>query len=223
MSTDDLEHEPVVGLPKELPAGEAILWQGSPDWWSLARHTFKIRWLAAYLLAMTALRVVFAAEEGSGALTSVITMLVAFVACIGLVAGFAFLHANATVYTITTKRVVMRFGIALPTAWNLPYRRLAAADLDLRDSGDGDILLQVTAPDRVRWVLFWPHAKGLVTTRPVLRSLKNADKVASTLHDAVSGWAARESGALVEAEEVGALPAPSRVPPSPDLSPAPSR
>ena len=34
------EFEPVHGLPEKLPAGEKILWQGSPDWKTLANEAF---------------------------------------------------------------------------------------------------------------------------------------------------------------------------------------
>jgi len=33
----EYEYEPVPGLPQRLPQGERILWQGAPDWQTLAR------------------------------------------------------------------------------------------------------------------------------------------------------------------------------------------
>ena len=32
----DYEFEPVPGLPEELPPGEMLLWQGAPDWKTIA-------------------------------------------------------------------------------------------------------------------------------------------------------------------------------------------
>lgn len=46
------ETEPVRGLPQRLPAGEALLWQGSPLAWSLARRGFHVVDLAIYFLLL---------------------------------------------------------------------------------------------------------------------------------------------------------------------------
>ncbi len=40
--------EPIRGLPGHLPAGEHILWQGSPDWRTLSRSALKAHWVAVY-------------------------------------------------------------------------------------------------------------------------------------------------------------------------------
>ena len=48
---------------------------------------------------------------------------------VGLPALLAWLYARTTVYTITNRRVVMRFGVALPMSLNLPFRMVAAAGL----------------------------------------------------------------------------------------------
>ena len=53
---DDYAVEPIRGLPENLPPNEAILWQGAPDVWEMAKHVFHIRLVAAYLLCLTAWR-----------------------------------------------------------------------------------------------------------------------------------------------------------------------
>ena len=37
------DHEPIPGLPAPLPANEEILWQGAPDWKTLARRAMRVR------------------------------------------------------------------------------------------------------------------------------------------------------------------------------------
>ena len=44
---------------------------------------------------------------------------------IGIALVFAWASARTTVYTITNRRVVMRFGIALPMTLNLPFTLIA--------------------------------------------------------------------------------------------------
>jgi hypothetical protein len=199
MSHSD-EMEPVYGLPAELPNGERILWQGAPKWRSLAKAAMKIHWLAVYFAVLVVARLLLALGGGElgSASFQLLQMIGLFLLCLGLVALFAWLHARATVYTITTRRVVMRFGVVLPMAWNLPFKRLAAADLVVRDDDDGDIALELKKGERVRRIYFWPHvARGhYFKPRPALRAIAEPNAVARCLKEAVMRYAAEQSVAI---------------------------
>lgn len=200
MSHSD-EMEPVYGLPAELPNGERILWQGSPKWRSLAKAAMKIHWLGVYFAALVVVRLALAFRGGElgSASFELVQMIGLFSLCLGLVALFAWLHARATVYTITTRRVVMRFGAVFSMAWNLPFKRLAAADLVVRDDDDGDIALELTKGERVRRIYFWPHvAPGhyFKPARPALRAIAEPKAVARCLKQAVMRYAAEQSVAI---------------------------
>ena len=199
MSHSD-EMEPVYGLPAELPNGERILWQGAPNWRSLAKAAMKIHWLGAYFAALVVARLLLAFREGElrSASFDLLQMIGLFLLCLGLVALFAWLHARATVYTITTHRVVMRFGVVLPMTWNLPFKRLAAADLVVRDDDDGDIALELTKGERAQRIYFWPHvAPGhYFKPRPALRAIAEPNAVARCLKEAVMRYAAEQSVAI---------------------------
>ena len=191
MSAAELEGEPILGLPERLPDGERILWQGKPEWRRLARHAFKTRWLALYFGSMVAFRAALLAGNGRlvDELASLALMTLLFAAGLGIVTAIAWLHAQATVYTLTNRRVVMRFGVALSMSWNLPFRQLGSADLALHGEGDGDVVLRLAKRDRVRWVFFWPHVVGALRPSPALRGLSEPETVASALAAAVNAWA----------------------------------
>jgi hypothetical protein len=126
------------------------------------------------------------------------------VTCLGVLAAVAWLNAGAALYTITTRRVVLRIGVALPMTWNLPFKRLASADLKVRKEGDGDIVLGLKAPDRIAWLQLWPHAQPwrLANARPTLRTIAEPAHVASLLAEAVRAWAASDlAPVLVSARE----------------------
>ncbi|WP_232824387.1 hypothetical protein [Blastomonas sp. UPD001] len=53
----EYDEEPVRGLPGELPQGETLLWQGSPDWRLLARSAFFTRIVGLYFAALVALAI----------------------------------------------------------------------------------------------------------------------------------------------------------------------
>lgn len=193
--SSEIEFEPIPGLPHELPPGERLLWQGRPQWRGLARYTFRVPWLAAYFGLFIAARGGFALQDGQGLAGALLTSLLVLplaVLCLGVLSLLAWLNARATIYTITTRRVVMRFGVAFPMTFNLPFKRLAAANLNLRKSGDGDIALQLAGPDRIAWLHLWPHARPwrLAKAQPMLRAIPQAAAVAELLAAAVQAWSA---------------------------------
>lgn len=181
-------HEPVPGLPEALPQGEELRWQGSPNWRSLARHAFHVRKVAAYFAVILVWRLAEAAGDGlrGAELFTAATWPVAFgVVAIGGLMLLAWLNARATRYTITNRRVVMRFGVALPIAMNLPLKTVEAAAL--RRSGEhvGSIPLQLVPGTRVSYLVTWPHVRPWCFSRPqpMLREIDDVDAVARILAD----------------------------------------
>lgn len=184
------EFEPVRGLPGELPKGETMLWQGAPDWWALAQRAFHMRTVAVYFGLLMAWRGGAAAMDGAdtvGALQSALGLLPVAVVSLGLLAGLAWLTARTTVYTITTKRIVLRFGFALPKAINIPFTIVETATLKTNGDGSGDLGLTLTSPNKVAYLLIWPHARPWKVTRPQpsLRAIPNASAVAVQLMHAL--------------------------------------
>jgi len=181
-------HEPIPGLPEELPQGEELRWQGSPNWRSLARHAFHVRKVAIYFAVILVWRLIEAAGDGlrGAELFAAATWPAAFgVVAIGGLMLLAWLNARSTRYTITNRRVVMRFGVALPIAMNLPLKRIEAAAL--RRSGEhvGSIPLQLVPGTRVSYLVTWPHVRPWCFSRPqpMLREIDDVDAVARILAD----------------------------------------
>ena len=184
--SDDFDGEPIPGLPQRPPAGERILWQGSPDWRATALRTFNLGWVAIYFAALLAWGVVDAMMGGAGplaAITSLAYLLpvtLILVAVLGIVSRVV---ARTTIYTITTQRVVMRFGIALPMAVNFPFRLVAGAAIKAWPDGTGNIPLQLRKGARVGYVVMWPHVRPwhLASPQPMLRGVTDVQKVAAIL------------------------------------------
>jgi hypothetical protein len=184
------DFEPVRGLPGVLPDGETILWQGEPRWFDLATEAFHIRAVAAYFGAMLSWRTVDAIVHGQAASTAVMaTLSVAPLAAagVGLLAGMAWLNSRTTVYTITNKRVVLRFGAAVSKAINIPFTIIESAALKVAQNGAGDLALTLKAPNRLALLHIWPHARPwrLGTPQPTLRALPNASAAAAVLASAM--------------------------------------
>lgn len=182
---------PVPGLPEALPEGERLLWQGSPDWREMARRVFHVRKVALYFALLVAWRLGAAIYDGqalTAAVLSGIWLVTLATVAIGLLAGIAWLIGRSTIYTITSERVAMQFGVAIPMALNLPFKKIESAALRSYDKGCGDIPLTLSAQDRVAYVHIWPHARPrhLSQPQPMLRCIPDAAVAARILADALA-------------------------------------
>ena len=191
---DDFDFEPVRGLPQVLPPGERMLWQGAPRWQDLAVHAFHARKVIWYFAALAAVQAGFrlgAGEDLAVALAPFQWLLAMGLVAAAMLTGLAYLSARTTVYTVTSKRLVMRIGMALPVSLNLPFAQIDGASLRLFRNGSGDIPLKVTAKERVAYLLLWPHARPFhfAHPQPALRCIADADKVAGPLASALAGTA----------------------------------
>jgi hypothetical protein len=187
---DDFAFEKIRGLPADLPAGEKLLWQGSPKWQSLALNTYYVRWVAIYFAALVLWRV--GVGMGSGLTLSGVALSCVWIAALGCIAsgvlsGLAYLSARTTVYSITSRRVLLRHGIAVPMTMNIPFDLLDSADLRVRRDGTGDLSVSLLRGQRVAYLITWPHlSPGYVTSpRPSFRSIPDPKKAAEILRTAM--------------------------------------
>ena len=190
----EYEHEPVPGLPQELPDGEEMLWQGSPRWQSPAVHVFHARKVAVYFGLLALWRVASGLHDGQAFAeyaNSLAMLLVVGTAGVGMLTLLAWLNGRATIYTITNRRLVLRIGVALPMMVNLPFRVVDSAALRTFRDASGDIPLTLDAATRVGYLNLWPHVRPWQIKRPqpALRAVPDAAGVARILSAALAGTA----------------------------------
>jgi hypothetical protein len=185
---DDFAFDALPGLPERPPQGEMILWQGRPDPWALARDAFRIRWFASYFAVIVLWRAGGAWADGGLSLALAMGLPYIALGALGLsiIYGLAWVQARTTTYTLTTARVVLRIGAALPVTFNLPFAQVGAASLDLRRDGTGTIALDTTGETRISVLVAWPHLRPghFSKTQPALRSIPDAARIARMLADA---------------------------------------
>ena len=186
------ENEPVPGLPASLPAGERILWQGSPRFAAMATQAFHVRKVAVYFALLIGVRGALALADGMSpvaALGHALWLLPLAAGGIGLLMLLAWLVGRSTLYTITTKRVVLRYGVALPMSINVPFAIIESAGLRVRDDGTGELTLALGGADRIAYLHLWPHARpwALKQPQPMLRGIEQPQAVAALLAAALAG------------------------------------
>jgi Bacterial PH domain len=179
----DFDFERTDGLPGPLPEGERILWQGKPQWLSLAVHAFHVRKIAIYFAGLAVAQAIFRWADG-GSLSqqgaALLWLVPMGLAAVAILAGLAWLSARTTVYTLTTRRIVLKVGMALSVSINIPFKQIDGASLGLTGSGHGDLCFRPARGNRLAYLLLWPHAKPWHFARPepAFRAIANVDAVA---------------------------------------------
>ncbi len=186
--------DPNRGLPEPLPPGETILWQDAPQWTSLAVRALHMRKIALYFGALLIWRAAAAVAEGDSfenAVVSALAIAPIALAGIALLVLFAWLIGRTTVYTITSQRIVIHFGVALPMSVNVPFAIVGSAALKIYADGTGDIPLVLSGEKKMPYVLLWPHARPwrLSQVEPMLRTVPDARRVAEVLKAALAAAA----------------------------------
>lgn len=163
----EIEKPAIRPLPEPLPEGEHLLWQGSPAWRPYSRRVFQIDKIAVYFMVIIVWVAVSAAVGGGGAdaLRSLVWTVPPALSVLLLLAGLALLYARTTVYTITSKRVVIQSGLAFTTAVNLPFSKISSADMKTFSDATGDIELAMSGP-RLLYSMIWPNVRLLRLKRP---------------------------------------------------------
>jgi hypothetical protein len=189
MSDHDFNFEPQPGLPAPLPAGEDLLWQGSPDPSALAREAFKANWVLGYLLVLAVWRASMAFQDGGFGQSVAVFLpyLVLALAAYAVIRLLARAVAKAAIYSITTNRVILRIGAALQVTWTVPFTKIASASLATRPiTGTGTIALELVDGQHISYLALWPHLRpGFARkVQPAFRCIPDAAQVARILSDA---------------------------------------
>jgi hypothetical protein len=208
MSAHEYEYEDIPGVPGTLPASEKLLWQGRPTWRSFLIHVLHVRWVLGYFAALALWRYGSAIETGKSVDDAVVSASWVFVlAAIStvLLMGLAWAYTRTTIYTITSKRIVLRFGVAVPMAVNIPHTKIESVGLKTFADQTGEIPVRVGGDDKLAYLVLWPHAKRwqFNNPQPMFRSVPDAGSIATILARAVSEAQAQEAAATMAAEKAG--------------------
>jgi len=175
--------------PVALAEGERLLWEGAPAWRGLLVRLFHARAVAVYFAALLlwhSARVVLNPGASSG--YAPLWLMAAAALTLGLLLVLAWLTERTTRYVLTDRRVVLRFGIALPMTLNIPLSAIHSAAVRLLPDGSGDIPLFLGGHRlRLGYIPLWPHVRPwrLAEPQPMLRAVAGAAGVAALLGEAL--------------------------------------
>lgn len=191
------------GLPGPLPKGERLLWQGAPRWRALAVRVLHVRKLAVYFAILLVWYAAWSLSGGTApgaALLGTAKLAGLALVPLTLLTVYAWGIGRTTLYSMTNKRIVIRFGIALPMTINLPFSKIDGAALRQAADGSGDLALVLASGQRLSFLVTWPHVRPWTIARvqPSLRCVPDAARAGQIL-----------ARALAAAAEVSVQPAPA--------------
>jgi hypothetical protein len=188
MSQDDFAFEPIRGLPERPPEGEVILWQAQPNWLRLSIDSLNVWWVLGYFIFLFVWRFISVSDLMpiyQAVLVSLPFLALALIVTL-LLMLVGYIQANATVYTITNKRVVMRIGAALTVTLNLPFTEIENAAIASGSKDFGTIVIDTKQTTKFSFLVLWPHARAwhFKKPQPSLRCIPDAAQVAKILSNA---------------------------------------
>lgn len=177
----------ISGIQEPLPAGESLVWEGTPTTRGIARRVLHERWVFAYFAVLFVATVVRSAAQHPGEVVARSVWILLLGAIVGLfVRGFAALIRRSSGYVVTNRRVIVKKGIVLPSVLNIPFERIQGLQLRSFEDGSGDLVLDLVPGARIGYLFLWPHARPwkLAHPSPMLRSVPDATAVADLLKQA---------------------------------------
>jgi Bacterial PH domain len=200
----DFDFEPVPGLPEHLPQGEQLLWQGSPDAKAMALRVMHLRSVGVAFAIMAMWWGASGWHDGVSSkvvATTVGATVLSGCVALAILALCGVLMARGTVYSVTSRRLVIRHGVAMPMSINIPFSKIDSAALADGRDGIGNVSFTPHARSRTSYVALWPHARPwhVVRPEPMLRCIPNAAEVAHLV-----------AQAMAASVKLDAAPAPAR-------------
>lgn len=213
--------EAIRGIPGVLPPGERVLWQGSPNWRVLAWRALLVGPVLCYFAVLAVWRIVQSVLVGDGLLSGLgwaLGLMPGAVMATAILCGIAYWLARRTIYSITTRRVVIRFGVAFQMAVNLPFAEIGGARLKVHGDGSGDLPLVMTGRGRIAWLHLWPNVRPwrMTQVEPMLRAVENPEDVSRILSDALTAYHAEHATDRVAVPAAGDRTTDGRKAPAPE-------
>jgi hypothetical protein len=196
----------------QLAPGELVVWQGRPTLNGIVRDIFHIKAAGLYVAALLALDAYQAWAKNipvGKALYNTVPLVLGLALATAIFAALAYLTYRTTHYTVTSRRVIMKFGMALPVTLSLPYGQIVGAAVEVDGDHTGKIALLLKADNRLPYLKLYPFARAWRLTRPepMLRGVPQVAMVASLLTRAIqAAEQARLPAGAARLDETAAQP-----------------
>ncbi len=173
-----------------LAPDEISLWRGRPGYKRVAFDMLHARGIGAYFVGLLALDAyqVWAKRIPLGpAIHNSAPLLLIIGLASGLLMVAAWLIMLTTRYEVTNRRVILKYGMALPATLSLPYSQIVKASVAVNGDHSGDIALTLKEGNHMAYFKLWPLARAwhLSHPEPMLRGVPRAGFIGSLMTRAI--------------------------------------
>ncbi len=201
-----IDKSPPKDILSVIPKDEEILWNGRPDLRRFCLSALGLRYIAVYLIVITG--VIFFNNFGNFSLAVFLEkmfpyILSCFIAVILLVVIGAS-QVMPTVYVITSKRIIIKSGLALIFMLNVPFDKISNIDKQVLKDGCGNISFKLISNKRVPFFASWPSVRPwhFNNPEPTFRCIADVDVVAFKLAKAAQSRISEVSKSDKESERL---------------------
>lgn len=191
-----------------LAPGEELVWRGGASTRGVIRDVFHLRAIAGYFVVILAFDAFQAWMKGmtlAKAVHDSVPLVVVALLALGIFTTLAVAMARSLRYTLTDRRVILHFGVALPATLSLPYTQIVTCAVAVRRDHTGDIALTLKSGNRMPILKLWPLARAwrIAAPQPMLRAVPQAAVVSGLLARALqeAHRERREASEMVAAGE----------------------
>ena len=171
-----------------IPKDEKIIWYGRPDLRRFCLSALGLKYIIFYLIIIF-FSIIYARSGDFNfiKITQVLFpyLISSFLAVLLLII-IGISQVLPTIYVITSKRVIIRSGLALIFMLNVPFDKIASIDKKQYSDGSGNISFKLMGNKRVPFFAGWPSVRPwhFNNPEPTLRCISDVDIVALKLSEA---------------------------------------
>mgnify|MGYP001213734411 CR=1 FL=1 len=190
-----------------IPEDENVIWHGRPDLRRFSISALGLRYLILYLLVVSL--TTFFSNYGNLSLSIFLQMMFPYVICCCLAAIIMVMigisQVIPTVYVITSKRIIIKSGLALIFMLNVPFDKVANIDKKVFNDGCGDISFKLIGNKRIPFFAGWPSVRPWYfnNPEPTFRCISDVDVVSFKLANAAQSRISEKHGAGNKSQQSG--------------------
>lgn len=183
-----INNTPPKDILSVIPKDEVIIWHGRPDLRRFCLTAIGIKYILVYLIIITCS--IIYTRYGDFNLITFLQVLVPYLlsCCLAIIllviVGIS--QVLPTVYVITSKRVIIKSGLALIFMLNVPFDKIASIDKNHYSDGSGNISFKLISNKRVPFFASWPSVRPwyFSNPEPAFRCIADVDVIALKLSEA---------------------------------------
>ena len=183
-----INNTPPKDILSVIPKDEEIIWHGRPDLRRFCLTAIGIKYILVYLIVITCS--IIYTRYGDFNLITILQVLVPYLlsCCLAIIllviVGIS--QVLPTVYVITSKRVIIKSGLALIFMLNVPFDKIASIDKNNYSDGSGNISFKLISNKRVPFFASWPSVRPwyFSNPEPTFRCIADVDVIALKISEA---------------------------------------